>query len=55
MKLADIAILVLNLQTCMIQQQELIITNAVVQERQSLVVAANKLDMVVEDSSWDVE
>jgi len=48
MKLADVAVLVLDSQARVLQRQELAIADAVVREGRSLVVAANKMDLVVE-------
>ncbi|KAL7447527.1 hypothetical protein ACHAXM_010805 [Skeletonema potamos] len=49
MKLADVAVLVLDAQALYIQRQELAIADAVVREGRALVVAANKMDLVVDD------
>ncbi len=49
MKLADVAVLVLDAQARYIQRQELAIADAVVREGRALVVAANKMDLVVDD------
>lgn len=48
MKLADVAVLVLDAQTRTIQRQELAIADSVVREGRSLVVAANKMDLIVD-------
>lgn len=48
MKLADVAVLVLDAQTRFIQRQELTIADAVVREGRALVVAANKMDLIVD-------
>lgn len=48
MKLADVAVLVLDAQTRNIQRQELAIADSVVREGRSLVVAANKMDLIVD-------
>ena len=48
MKLADVAVLVLDAQARVIQRQELAIADAVVREGRALVVAANKMDLVVD-------
>lgn len=49
MKTADVAVLVLDAQARYIQRQELAIADAVVREGRSLVVAANKMDLVVDE------
>ncbi len=49
MKLADVAVLVLDAQAQFIQRQELAIADSVVREGRSLVVAANKMDLIVDD------
>jgi len=49
MKLADVAVLVLDAQAQYIQRQELSIADSVVREGRALVVAANKMDLVVDD------
>jgi len=49
MKLADVAVLVLDAQAQYIQRQELAIADSVVREGRALVVAANKMDLVVDD------
>ena len=48
MKLADVAVLVLDAQARVIQRQELAIADAVVREGRALVVAANKMDLIVD-------
>lgn len=48
MKLADVAVLVLDAQARVIQRQELAIADAVVREGRSLVVVANKMDLIVD-------
>jgi GTP-binding protein len=48
MKLADVAVLVLDAQAQYIQRQELAIADSVVREGRALVVAANKMDLVVD-------
>mmetsp|Transcript_15359 Transcript_15359/g.32224 ORF Transcript_15359/g.32224 Transcript_15359/m.32224 type:complete len:468 (+) Transcript_15359:710-2113(+) len=48
MKLADVAVLVLDAQAQYIQRQELAIADAVVREGRSLVVVANKMDLIVD-------
>jgi len=48
MKLADVAVLVLDSQARYIQRQELAIADAVVREGRALVVAANKMDLIVD-------
>ena len=48
MKLADVAVLVLDAQAQYIQRQELAIADAVVREGRALVVAANKMDLIVD-------
>jgi len=50
MKLADVAVLVLDAQAQYIQRQELTIADSVVREGRALVVAANKMDLVVDES-----
>jgi GTP-binding protein len=49
MKLADVAVLVLDAQAQCIQRQELAIADSVVREGRALVVAANKMDLVVDE------
>eukprot|EP01082_Thalassiosira_pseudonana_P000846 g1337.t1 g1337 contig10:1882290-1882865(+) len=48
MKFADVAVLVLDAQARYIQRQELAIADAVVREGRALVVAANKMDLIVD-------
>ncbi|KAL3827542.1 hypothetical protein ACHAXA_002039 [Cyclostephanos tholiformis] len=48
MRLADVAVLVLDSRARVIQRQELAIADAVVREGRSLVIAANKMDLVVD-------
>jgi GTP-binding protein len=48
MKVADVAVLVLDAEARMLQRQELAIADAVVREGRSLVVAANKMDLLVD-------
>jgi len=48
MKLADVAVLVLDAQAGVLQRQELAIADAVVKEGRSLVIAANKMDLLVD-------
>lgn len=48
MKVADVAVLVLDADARMLQRQELAIADAVVREGRSLVVAANKMDLLVD-------
>lgn len=48
MKLADVAVLVLDAQARYIQRQELAIADAVVREGRALVIAANKMDLIVD-------
>lgn len=48
MKLADVAVLVLDAQAQYIQRQELAIADSVVREGRALVVAANKMDLIVD-------
>ena len=48
MKLADVAVLVLDAQAQYIQRQELAIADAVVREGRALIVAANKMDLIVD-------
>ena len=49
MKVADVAVLVLDAEAGMLQRQELVIADAVLKEGRSLVVVANKMDLIVED------
>ena len=48
MKIADVAVLVLDADAKMLQRQELAIADAVVREGRALVVAANKMDLLVD-------
>jgi len=48
MKVADVAVLVLDAEARMLQRQELAIADAVVREGRSLVVSANKMDLLVD-------
>lgn len=48
MKIADVAVLVLDAEARMLQRQELAIADAVVREGRALVVAANKMDLLVD-------
>lgn len=48
MKVADVAVLVLDAQAKMLQRQELAIADACVREGRALVVAANKMDLLVD-------
>lgn len=48
MKVADVAVLVLDAEAKVLQRQELAIADAVVREGRSLVVAANKMDLLVD-------
>jgi GTP-binding protein len=48
MKVADVAVLVLDAESRMLQRQELAIADAVAKEGRALVVAANKMDLIVE-------
>jgi GTP-binding protein len=48
MKVADVAVLVLDAQATKLQRQELAIADAVVKEGRALVVVANKQDLVIE-------
>lgn len=54
MKVADVAVLVLDAEARMLQRQELAIADAVVREGRALVVAANKMDLLV-DSEYSKE
>lgn len=49
MKIADVAVLVLDAEARYLQRQELVIADAVVREGRSLVVAANKMDLLVNE------
>jgi GTPase len=48
MKVADIAVLVLDAQARVLQRQELAICDAILKEGRALVVVANKMDLIVE-------
>jgi GTP-binding protein len=48
MKVADVAVLVLDAEARMLQRQELAIADAVVREGRALIVAANKMDLLVD-------
>lgn len=47
MKVADVAVLVLDAEARMLQRQELAIADAVLKEGRALVIAANKMDLIV--------
>jgi GTP-binding protein len=49
MKIADVAVLVLDAKTQYLTRQELVIADAVVKEGRALVLAANKMDLLVDD------
>ena len=49
MKVADVAVLVLDAEARMLQRQELAIANAVLKEGRAIVVVANKMDLILED------
>mmetsp|Transcript_5002 Transcript_5002/g.10930 ORF Transcript_5002/g.10930 Transcript_5002/m.10930 type:complete len:633 (-) Transcript_5002:13-1911(-) len=49
MKLADVAVLVLDARARYVQRQELAIADAVVREGRALVIAANKMDLIVDE------
>lgn len=51
MKVADVAVLVLDAQAGNLQRQELAIADAVVKEGRALVIAANKMDLIVRDGT----
>ncbi|CAB9515202.1 GTPase Der [Seminavis robusta] len=53
MKMADVAVLVLDAQAGNLQRQEMAIADAVVKEGRALVVAANKMDLVVDAGQDD--
>lgn len=56
MKKADVAVLVLDADAKMLQRQELAIADAVLQEGRALVIAANKMDLIIEkDGSYTKE
>ena len=48
LKVADVAVLVLDAQARFIQRQELAIADAVIREGRALVIAANKMDLIVD-------
>ena len=48
MKVADVAVIVLDAGARMLQRQELAIADAILREGRALVVAANKMDLIVE-------
>lgn len=48
MKMADVAVLVLDAQARYVQRQELAIADAVLREGRALVVVANKMDLIVD-------
>ena len=48
MKVADVAVLVLDAEARMFQRQESAIADSVVREGRSLVVAANKMELLVD-------
>lgn len=50
MKLADVAVLVLDAGAGVLQRQELAIADAVLKEGRSLVIAANKMDLLVDEA-----
>eukprot|EP00978_Attheya_sp_CCMP212_P023393 scaffold71585_cov49-Attheya_sp.AAC.4 len=51
MKVADVAVLVLDAEAGMLQKQELAIASAVVKEGRALVIAANKMDLLLDYGS----
>jgi len=53
MKTADVAVLVIDAGARMLQRQELAIADAVLKEGRALVVAANKMDLIVEEAGDD--
>ena len=53
MKVADVAVLVLDAQAGNLQRQEMAIADAVVKEGRSLVIAANKMDLIVDREEGD--
>ena len=55
MRLADVAVLVLDAQAQYIQRQELAIADSVVREGRALVVAANKMDFVIGEDYTEKE
>jgi GTPase len=48
MKVADVAVIVLDADARMLQRQELAIADAILREGRALVIAANKMDLIVE-------
>jgi len=54
MKVADVAVLVLDAEARMLQRQELVIADAILKEGRALVVAANKMDRILE-TDYDKE
>jgi len=53
MKVADVAVLVLDADARVLQRQELAIADAVIREGRSLVIAANKMDLLINDDNDD--
>jgi GTP-binding protein len=53
MKIADVAVLVLDGDARMLQRQELAIADAVLKEGRALVVVANKMDLIVDENAND--
>ena len=53
MKVADVAVLVLDADARMLQRQELAIADAVLKEGRALVLVANKMDLIVEEHHKD--
>jgi GTPase len=53
MKIADVAVLVLDAEARNLQRQELAIADAVVKEGRALVIVANKMDLIVDDGKED--
>ena len=49
MKVADVAVIVLDAGARMLQRQELAIADAILREGRALVIAANKMDLIVEE------
>jgi GTP-binding protein len=52
MKVAEVAVLVLDAQSLYIQRQELAICNAVIEEGRALVIVANKMDLLEISSEY---
>lgn len=50
MKIADVAVLVLDAETRSLQRQELAIADAIIKEGRSIVVVANKMDLLVDNA-----